>query len=240
MRLPIVAIIALAAAGFAQSASAAPAKPTQCVFRAAPGRLDGGCGPIFDRHPAFSIAAQPALTSGVWRPDRAPSATWGGQMIEAGYPISRAELEIYPDHTGVLRTSEGWYAVSGFSADKTRLRFRLDATKEIEPGALDRRIIERAAAILSNEAVWNRADTRDCAADATTWSAYCALRRATVEVTGGFHHRRPALELVRAVVRERAAGRGYEHGLMDYNNDPATRLADVQSAFAEALRRIPR
>lgn len=40
------------------------------------------------------------------------------------------------------------------------------------------------------------------------------------------------------IVDERTTGRPYHHRLMDYNNDPSTRLQDVQSLFAEALRRI--
>lgn len=57
-------------------------------------------------------------------------------------------------------------------------------------------------------------------------------------MTGGFHHRRPAGELVREIVDERAKNRNYNHRMMDYNNDPTTKLADVRSLFAEALARI--
>jgi hypothetical protein len=64
------------------------------------------------------------------------------------------------------------------------------------------------------------------------------MEKATIEVSGAFHHRRPALQVVREIVDERTAGRPYEHRLMDYNNDPATRLEDVQSLYAEALKRI--
>jgi hypothetical protein len=64
------------------------------------------------------------------------------------------------------------------------------------------------------------------------------MEKATIEVTGGFHHRRPALQVVRKIVEERAASRPYKHRLMDYNNDPTTRFADVQTLFAEALRRM--
>ncbi len=112
--------------------------------------------------------------------------------------------------------------------------------QELPPSELDRTIIARAAAILSSDTVWNRADNRQCPPAATTRSIYCAMARATAEVTGAFHHRRPALELVRRIVDERTAGRAYEHRLMDYNNDPATRLADVRSLFAQALARIPK
>jgi hypothetical protein len=62
--------------------------------------------------------------------------------------------------------------------------------------------------------------------------------RATIEVTGAFHHRRPAMELVRQIVDERSAGRPYHHRLMDYNNAPTTRLADVRGIIADALSRL--
>jgi hypothetical protein len=96
----------------------------------------------------------------------------------------------------------------------------------------------RADALLSSDSVWNRADNRKCDAAARTWSIYCALERATREVTGGFHHRRPALEVVRVIVEERTKDRNYDHRLMDYNNDASTHLADVRTLFAAALARI--
>ena len=84
-----------------------------------------------------------------------------------------------------------------------------------------------------------RRNNRKCPAGATTWSIYCALEQASIEVTGGFHHRRPALELVREIVDDRTKAKtDYNHRLMDYNNDPSTHLADVRSLFAEALARI--
>jgi hypothetical protein len=64
------------------------------------------------------------------------------------------------------------------------------------------------------------------------------MEKATIDVTGAFHHRRPALQVVRAIVDERTVNRPYQHRLMDYNNDPTTRLEDVRSLFAEAIRRI--
>jgi len=57
------------------------------------------------------------------------------------------------------------------------------------------------------------------------------MEKATIEVTGGFSHRRPALEVVREIIDERTATRNYHHRLMDYNNDRTTHLSDVQSFF---------
>jgi hypothetical protein len=116
--------------------------------------------------------------------------------------------------------------------------FDLYAFYQISPSALDRKIVQRAAALLSIAAAWNRADNRECPKNAVTLSIYCAMEKATVQVTGGFQHRRPALQLVRGIIDERSAGRDYQHRLMDYNNDPRTRLSDIQSLFKEALARM--
>jgi hypothetical protein len=125
--------------------------------------------------------------------------------------------------------------VTHLLSSSENLGFDLNASHEVAPNELDREIVRRAAAILSTDAVWNRADNRKCAANATSWSIYCAMEKATIEVTGGFHHRRPALEAVRKIVEKRTEGRNYHHRLMDYNNDRSTTLADVQSLFKEAL-----
>lgn len=72
------------------------------------------------------------------------------------------------------------------------------------------RILERADAILSSDAVWNRADTRECPAGETTFSLFCALHDACVEVLGHYEHRRAALQEVRFVIDERVR-KDYEH-----------------------------
>jgi hypothetical protein len=148
------------------------------------------------------------------------------------------EIEIYTGGTGVIRTYNGWYSVTGFALKDSTLQFRFDHDHEVAPNDLDRQILQRAMAIITSDAVWNRADNRRCPAGATTWSIYCAEEQATIEVTGAFHHRRPALELVREIVDERSKGKSYSHRLMDYNNDPQTTFSDLKSLFAEALARI--
>jgi len=153
-------------------------------------------------------------------------------------PETPVELEIYADHSGVLRSVYGWFPVTGFASAGATLRFRVDGAREVEPTLIDREIIEHAAQVLATSAAWNRADNRACPATAITWSIYCALEKATIEVAGAFHHRRPALQIVRQLVDERSTGRPYSHRLMDYNNDPTTTLADVRSLFDESLRRI--
>jgi hypothetical protein len=93
-------------------------------------------------------------------------------------------------------------------------------------------IVKRAGKILNSPSKWNRADNRICPADAKTFSLYCALEKATDEVTGNFEHRGAVMQEARFVVDEIAPNRvNYRHRLMDYNNDPTTTFADIQRVF---------
>jgi hypothetical protein len=186
----------------------------------------------------FTLRPAKSITTGSWRKDMRPTDVWAGTEVDSGYVDSTIEIEFYSGGFGVLRSQDGWYPLRGFSQSGRAIRFQVDTSQEVQPSELDRDIIVRAAAILSSDSVWNRADNRKCEPAATKWSIYCAMERATVEVTGGFHHRRPALQLVRRIVDERTEGRRYHHRLMDYNNDPSTRFDDVTCLFSEALARI--
>ncbi|HKN75265.1 MAG TPA: hypothetical protein VJW94_08810 [Candidatus Acidoferrum sp.] len=103
----------------------------------------------------------------------------------------------------------------------------------------DVRIVQRAREILNSPSKWNRADTRVCPPDAKTFSLYCALEKATNEVSGKFEHRGAAMQEARFVIDEIAPNRkNYEHRLKDYNNDPTTTFADVQKFFRLLEERI--
>lgn len=103
----------------------------------------------------------------------------------------------------------------------------------------DLRIVERAREILDSPSKWNRADTRVCPEDAKTFSLYCALEKATRDVTGKFEHRGAAMQEARFVIEEVAPDwHKYHHRLMDYNNDAATSFADIQKVLRLLRERI--
>lgn len=103
----------------------------------------------------------------------------------------------------------------------------------------DVRIVQRAKAILSSPAKWNRADNRKCPKTAITFSLYCALEIASNEVSGHFEHREAAMQQARFVIDEDLAkGNHYDHRLKDYNNDPKTTFADTQKFFRLLEERI--
>jgi len=96
----------------------------------------------------------------------------------------------------------------------------------------DVKIVQRAREILDSPAKWNRADNRVCPATAKTFSLYCALEKATDEVSGNFEHRGAAMQEARFVIDDIAPNRkDYQHRLMGYNNDPTTTFADIQKVF---------
>ena len=209
-----------------------------CRFAQSDEQWRGFCGAVFEGKPAFVMRRVSNVVSGFWWRDRRPQQVWSGEMREGSDRVRAFEVEIYDGGAGAIRTEYGWFPVVDFHVSGTTLQFRFNADHEVDANGVDREILARAATLISNDTVWNRADDRSCPSGARTWSIYCAVEQATGDVTGGIHHRRPAMEVVRTLVDERSVGRDYSHRLMDYNNDPRTQLSDVRTLFAQALERI--
>ena len=104
----------------------------------------------------------------------------------------------------------------------------------------DLRILEKADALLKDEATWNRKDDRQCDDDKASgkWSLSCALDVACIEVLGQYDHTRGALQEVRFVVEEVTAGRQFEGRLMGFNNLPETRFEDIKRVLRLARERV--
>jgi hypothetical protein len=139
---------------------------------------------------------------------------------------------------GVAKTPYGWFALASMRQDGDTLHLTIAANNQLPPTADDIRILARAKALLKDETVWNRQDTRKCPAGARTWSVFCALQQATQEVSGGIHYRQPALQMVREVLDEIGGDRLGKHRLMDYNNHPATTLAEIHALLDTAHERL--
>src|SRR5215475_10425431 len=131
------------------------------------------------------------------------------------------------------------FSALALAAQDSKFSGPSDANPPVSEG--DIRIVQRAREILNSPAKWNRADNRKCPAAQTTYSLYCALEKATEEVSKNFAHRGAAMQQARFVIDEvLAKGNHYEHRLMDFNNDPKTTFADVQKFFSLIEERIKR
>lgn len=226
----------------------------------------GSCGAVLGAGSVLELRLQQATSLAGGRGMAAPDLLASGTARDASGRETPVELEVDIRRNGALRTEWGWIPLRALATRErsaytpgalsptavlsassvqaritpktVRVSFRLSPGAMVPPDALDAAILRRARELLADESVWDRADDRDCEPADTRFSLYCALHRASLEEAGGFHHRRPALEAVRAVVDKRSAGRSYEHRLREWNNDPRTTLADIHAVIDEALAGI--
>src|SRR5206468_8515576 len=100
-------------------------------------------------------------------------------------------------------------------------------------------ILARARQLLSSASVWNRSDDRVCDTSRAkhSWSLYCALGQASIDVAGVDLPARPVMEEARAAVIEVAA-RGFNRALLDFNNLESTTYPDIVKVFDVTERRL--
>jgi hypothetical protein len=108
--------------------------------------------------------------------------------------------------------------------------------------ASDLEILDRARTLLSAPERWHQRDERKCDGDAASevYSLFCALKLSSIAVAGEYNHHNTAMQTVRFVIEEASPGRVFEHTLMDFNNDPDTRHADILEVVDEATARLTR
>jgi hypothetical protein len=102
----------------------------------------------------------------------------------------------------------------------------------------DLRIIERADAILTLPGAWSRHDTRICLPADSTYSLYCALEKAQLDLFGEYHHRAVGPQEVRFALEDVTNGFPFRHRLRDYNNLPSTQFADIKRVLTIASHRV--
>jgi len=111
--------------------------------------------------------------------------------------------------------------------------------QNINVSLVDLKILRKADALLKDEAAWRKDAVRVCTESATL-NLYCALERASIEVTGTYEHRRPALQEVRFVIDDRYKHRWRVHRLADFNAHPDTTFRDLKWVIAVAIENVSR
>ncbi len=99
----------------------------------------------------------------------------------------------------------------------------------------DVRILERTLELLGSENQWSKEDDRHCDPTAAKLSLYCALRQASIEIAGEFHHRAAALQAVRRAIDEMYPDNNYEHRIRDFNNAPGVTLGAVHGLLRRSM-----
>lgn len=109
--------------------------------------------------------------------------------------------------------------------------------RNIAVSQIDLDILLKADALLKDETFWRKDAVRICS-ELSKLDLYCALERASVEVTGKYVHRQPALQEVRFVIDDYYKNRWSAHRLADFNAHPDTSFNDVKQVIAKATESV--
>jgi hypothetical protein len=222
-----------------------PKESVTCTIQAVGGTYQGTCEVTcavnalainFDGLDQKRACTGPARTVQAQLEKIGTSGKWLGTM-QGVKPEDPTRFEVVENSTGkgsVGRTPFGWFSIINMSESGGRLSIRMDADRQVRPTATDIAIIARTIELLPNENAWNKADNRQCPADQAKLSLFCALQKATTEISGGIHYRQPALQAVREVLNTVDGWRINTHRIMDYNNHPATTLAEIHDLLLRA------
>jgi hypothetical protein len=112
--------------------------------------------------------------------------------------------------------------------------------RPLPQNAHDVPILERTVVLLESEALWSQHDNRRCDSSATQLSLYCALRQASIDISGQFHHRAAALQAVRRAIDAERPHNNYEHRLQDFNNASDVSLDTIHKVLHRAIEELRR
>jgi hypothetical protein len=96
-------------------------------------------------------------------------------------------------------------------------------------------ILERTLVLLQSENRWSKQGGLRCEPNGTSLSLYCALRQASLDVTGKFQFRTAALQEVRSVIDELYPDNSYMRRLVDFNNAPETSFEAMHDVLGQAI-----
>jgi hypothetical protein len=104
----------------------------------------------------------------------------------------------------------------------------------------DLKIIQRANFLFSDKSTWNKDDDRECEDDIAEgkYSLFCALFKASIDVSGEYIHRRPAIQIVRFTLEKYGIDRVEHHRLKDWNNHPETTFREVKKVLQQSTKEV--
>ena len=107
--------------------------------------------------------------------------------------------------------------------------FVLDDDPNVPATNGDLEIIRLAKKLLSEEKYWNKEDDRDCTDDLEnkSYSIYCAIRIASLQIEEQYNHRNAALQKLRHLIEDQYPSKKWNHRLMDYNNMDEISYTDI-------------
>ncbi|MDX2504306.1 MAG: hypothetical protein QNL62_07505 [Gammaproteobacteria bacterium] len=139
----------------------------------------------------------------------------------------------------ILITSILVFLLSGCSLTENGLVFGTPdyEKRNIQVTEIDLSILLKVNELLKNKSLWNNSSIRECR-KSIKLSLFCALKNASVEITGNYVHRQPALQEVRFIIDDNYKSRWSVHRLADFNAHPDTSFEDVKSVITLAIEAV--
>jgi hypothetical protein len=139
-----------------------------------------------------------------------------------------------------MKSSLGYFLWEYLNIEDSILRFAIYWWYCPPATERDLKIIEMARKLLDDPDRWHQEDDRKCEHDNETnrWSLFCALKHASLEIEEEYNHHNTAIQTARFVIDDLIPGHDYAHTLMDFNNEPETKHADVLHVLKLTTERI--
>lgn len=168
---------------------------------------------------------------------------WTGTLQIPGWPALGIEIEsspYEPEPALVMKTQVAWLLVEAPTIDLNGVAFWLQFDEDAPPTRDDLEILTRAEEILWDEGVWDRSASKRCRPGAKTWTLFCAMRDATVEVTGEFHPKQPAVVILENVIQEVFREMAFDDPIVDYNTYEDAILVEMHRLLGQAQAQVRR
>ena len=193
-----------------------------CELHLVDGKLSGGCQNSYFTH--FELRLKDQVLDSTTLFNQLPLA--GTVMIN-----NQHELEVQCEVTSragfpqvLFKTQLGWLTMDSLRVQNNRLTFKIDHDPDVPVTTTDLKIIRKAKDLLKGEKSWHKNDDRDCEDDIEngSYSLFCALKSASIEMEGGYNHRNAIMQKIRHTIVQMYPDKEWEHRLKDFNNMPET------------------
>ena len=159
------------------------------------------------------------------------------------FPGATTEIPVFAElrtDSGTFGSLNGWFEVSNIRSNKKAIEFSVNTAQRTPATNKDLEILQRARAYLSDTTKWSRQDNRtygyiDCQLQSVKRTLFCAIYYAQLEVLGDNYGGLYFSEVIQAINKR---FRNTQHPIQAFNNDPSTKLADVQTVFDDAITHI--
>ncbi len=106
--------------------------------------------------------------------------------------------------------------------------------RAITVSQIDLDILVKTNQLLNNKSLWDKGPIQACQ-KSVRLSLFCALKEASIEITGRYVHRQPALQEVRFIIDDTYKTRWRIHRLADFNAHPDTSFKDIKWVIFSAI-----